>query len=472
MMVLPVRMMTKISPASHIFDIYTPLKGVARVTVISGRGFVEEKRTLRSVDVPDVYLKLQLGTSAPWRTPTVRNDRNPNWVAQQQRAETKEAYQNVKDFLVADLDQILSIQAWDEDKGAMDADDLLGYTEVTVAQLLLAGRSMELELWTRERKGSSKPSGALVTIGLEYFPFTTAVRPDVKSKNVIDAPINSSNQIVGLITVLVSQAFDLPVPKDEGESFVRVLHGDKVVGSTSTVTPLPGYDALNPLYNAPFHIPLTGTDCLKSEIKLTLINKATVIGEVKLAAKEILAAKNGSIRAKKNVGEDGASLEFALLVLGLASNSDTDVTLASVPSISPTSVTGSQASRQIDISILKGHGFAAKKKGRFRKVDVPDVYCILSKFGSSPQSWRTKTIKNSIAPKWDEARKFYMTSANNVINVDVYNENRKTKDDYYGSARISVGKVMLSGGTADVEITSDDGRKTGLFLTISVKYTN
>jgi len=477
MVVQPVRMMTKLSPATHLFDIYTPLKGVARVTVISGRGFVEEKRKLLSNDVPDIYLKVQLGASTPWKTPTIHNDLNPNWSKIRQQStdgQDKDGKnQNVKDFLLADLDQILTIHAWDEDAGTMDSDDFLGYTKVTVGQLLLSGNAMELELLIEEKKGSLKPTGAFITVGLDLLPFTTLLPSAFESKTIMDAPIHPSNQLVGLATVLVSQAFDLPVPKEEAESFVKVLHGDKVVGFTGTVTALPGYDAINPMYEVPFHISLTPSTYDKSEIKLQLINKEMMIGELVIGPKELLESTNGSIREKKIIGKNGASLEYAVSVCGVASKSMSPKDVSSVSSISPTSVVGAQVSKQIEIAIVKGCGFKAKKKGRLiKKLDVPDVYCIV-KFGSNPQSWRTKTIKDSTTPTWNETRKYTMTSPSNAISIDVYDENRKTKDNSFGSARISVGKIMLAGGTTDVEITAADGKsRRGVFITISVKYKN
>ena len=479
MVVLPVRMMTKLSPQTHLFDIHTPLKGVARVTVISGRGFVEEKRKLRSNDVPDIYLKVQLGASSPWKTPTIHNDLNPNWTKiHQQNLDGQEKdwkNQNVKDFVLADLDQILTIQAWDEDSGTIDTDDLLGFTKVTVGQLLLSGNAMELELLKEERKGSLKPTGSFVTVGLDLLPFTTVLPSSLEWKAILEAPIHPSNQLVGLATLLISQAFNLPVPKEEAESFVKVLHGENVIGFTGTVTALPGYDAVNPLYEVPFHIPLTPLTYNKSEIKLQLINKETMIGELVIEPKELLESKTGSMREKKNIGKEGASLQFALSLCGVASKfvSPTDISAPSMSSISPSSVVGAEISKQIEITIVKGSGFKAKKKGRLiKKLDVPDVYCIM-KFGSSPQSWRTKTIKDSTTPAWGESRKYTMTSPSNAITIDVYDQNRKTKDHYYGSARISVGKVMLAGGTTDVEITATDGNsRTGLLITVSARYKN
>ena len=58
-----------------------------------------------------------------------------------------------------------------------------------------------------------------------------------------------------------------------------------------------------------------------------------------------------------------------------------------------------------------------------------------------------------------------MTSPNQVISLDVYDENRKGKNDYLGSARVTVGKVLLDGGSSELEL-QENGTGTGAFITI------
>lgn len=55
MMVLPHRSLYKMDYACSLMDVYRPPIGIARVTLLSGRGFQVEKRMLRSDDIPDVY---------------------------------------------------------------------------------------------------------------------------------------------------------------------------------------------------------------------------------------------------------------------------------------------------------------------------------------------------------------------------------------------------------------------------------
>lgn len=78
MIVLPNRMMYKMDPANNFFATYQPPIGIARVTLIVGNGFVEEKRSLRSADVPDVYCVIKLGGKL-WKTSTIRDSLKPVW---------------------------------------------------------------------------------------------------------------------------------------------------------------------------------------------------------------------------------------------------------------------------------------------------------------------------------------------------------------------------------------------------------
>lgn len=475
MVVLPIRMMTKLAPTTSFLDVHTPPRGVARVTLLRGRGFQVEKRALRSADIPDVYVCMKLGTSKEWKSPTVRNHLSPDWqTSSNSNSGSGKSHDNVNDFLLSDLDQIINIEAWDEDKGPMDADDWLGCAQVTVGHILLAGKALEVELWSREKKGSSKPTGAFVTISVDVLPFTTPVQSSLVQMDQA-APVHPDNQLVGLLTVLVTRAFDLPVPKKEAASFVKALHGDTEIGVTGTVVDLPGYDALNPLYEIPFYVPLSPSMWKKKDsIQLQLINKETVLGVISVTQDELLKAKNGTVQEKRLIGNDGAALEFSVSLSGLAASNSagtldakgasSTTTAASAPS------SGGGQLQRVKLSIVKGFGFEAKKKRRFKKTDVPDIYCIV-KFGSNPQTWRTSTVKNSTTPTWkDEDKVFEMYSPNNIISIDVYDENSRTKDDYYGNARISVGKVLLAGGSTDVEITTKDGKsKSGLFLTVQIQ---
>merc|ERR1712238_175984 len=91
---------------------------------------------------------------------------------------------------------------------------------------------------------------------------------------------------------------------------------------------------------------------------------------------------------------------------------------------------------------------------------APTMYCTI-KFGSSPAVWRTPTIKNNENPTWDNTvtQEYIMESMNQVLSIDVWDENRKSNDQLYGNARTSIGKILLNGGTLDVEVEHKNNNK-------------
>ena len=549
MIVLPLRMVYKMTPATNFGDIYTPIKGVARIFLKTGRGFVIEKHLVGKDDIPDVYCNIQLGCEKPiWRTTTIQDSLTPVW--------NDDEYH---DFVVSDHDQIINVDVFDEDNGTFDADDYLGSAQVTVGQLLLASsKGMELPLVVKQKKGNDQLTGAHITLGMQIFPFTTTDHSSITSsssstskevtppatptrsklrlsfkknkedrKQEVALKKQKHQPLVGLLTILVLQAYNVPLAKEDAETYVQVTYGEnlkddanKDLGKnatktddgppttfqTSVVVDYPGYDAINPVYEIPFHVPLS-PDNINGDIKLKLINNrpdpsikskdntTTILGEIVIKYDELLSAMKGTIQGKRPIGKDGAELEFSISLAGTSKSggnmsifattksgkagdskprsidtaSDTTQSEASTAENSPHNMTAALSKERVRVAIERGHGFQVRKKKRmFKKDDIPDVYCIM-KFGSMPQTFRTTTIKDSIEPSWDtteEYQDYTLTSPNEVIHIDVYDENRKTKDDHFGTARISVGKVLLNGGSMDVEVMSGQNQKTGMFLTV------
>ncbi|KAG7373474.1 C2 domain containing protein [Nitzschia inconspicua] len=465
-MVLPVKMTYVINPVTDFRDMYTSsILGLARIRAHSGRGFQPQKRTLRSHDVPDVYLKIKLGREQPWKTKTIHNELNPKWD------HTTEYH----DFLLCSKEQVIVIEAHDEDKGAMDGDDFLGKATVTVGQVLLlasgAHKTLEVELVKEERKGSIQLTGCFVTISLSILPFTTK---DLSSLNDnANEKDKTANRVAGLLTVLIQQAFDLPVEKKDAASFVKVWYGAKQIGVTSVVTDQPGYDALNPLYQVPFHFSLTVAELDKTEkasVKLQLLNQATeLLGEISIPHDKIVKAANATVRETAKIGTKGASLAFSVSLAGVSKNV-LEVTAATASSCGPTadvtaSTSYSPTTEIIQVSITKAYGFKIRIMGPFKRKDIPDVYCIL-RFASNPEVWRTSTVKDSVVPVWkNETRQFPLQSANQVISIDVFEANSKTKDEFYGNARTSVGKILLNGGSMDLEVIQSN-KNTGIYITV------
>jgi len=113
---------------------------------------------------------------------------------------------------------------------------------------------------------------------------------------------------------------------------------------------------------------------------------------------------------------------------------------------------------------VSGQGFKIKKK-KLRKNDVPDVYCNI-KFGSSPNVWRTATIKDSISPQWGESKVFPLKSDRTILNVEAMDANKKSDDTFIGTFRIQVGKVLLNGGQMEVELM-DGGVGQSAFVKVA-----
>jgi Ca2+-dependent lipid-binding protein len=90
------------------------------------------------------------------------------------------------------------------------------------------------------------------------------------------------------------------------------------------------------------------------------------------------------------------------------------------------------------------------KKRRFKRADV---YCKI-RFGSSPKVWRTDTVRNRITPAWNVISNCPLTDHGQIVSIEAYDEDtgRRDADDLLGSARIAVGKLLLAGGTVDVEL--------------------
>ena len=105
MMVLPNRNLTKLDMACSFFDIYSPPIGICRMTLENGQGFVVEKRSLRSNDVPDCFANLSVGDRT-CRSKTIKDSVSPVWNEKM-------------DFVLCDHDQFVSMEVFDEDNGKL-----------------------------------------------------------------------------------------------------------------------------------------------------------------------------------------------------------------------------------------------------------------------------------------------------------------------------------------------------------------
>lgn len=349
MVVLPIRMLYKMDLGNDFFATYQPPIGIASVTVVDGHGFVVEKRTLRKADVPDVYCNVQLG-GRTFKTSVIKDNLKPVW-------------NESADFLLSDHDQTINMQAWDEDNGTLDADDDLGTANVSVADILIAGKKMNVEL-QQDYRGT----GAFVNLRCDVCELTA----DIKSFETR----KGKNQYCGLMTILVTRAAKIPVGKKEAATFVKVTYGGSEF-LTSAIVDDVGVDALNPIYDAFFHVPLTKEIVSKGgTVVLSLMNGETILGTTSVTHSVLVKTPNRRIQEMRPIGDKGATIEFRVSLQGVkevsagASPATTSASITAAPAGAPVTPNGVQVVT-VRITAVKGWGFKAEKR-RFKKDDIPE----------------------------------------------------------------------------------------------------
>ena len=476
MMVLPNRMLYKMDYSNDYLKTYQPPLGIVHVTAVRGRGFVVEEGILAN-DVPDVYLLTQFGSSpTPWRTKTVWNDLNPVW--------DESAH-----FVLSDYDQVIRVHAWDEDRSPLDPDDDLGEAEMTVGDLLVAGGAAEMELLI-----DGEMSGAQVTLACEVLPLTTT---DIFS---FDDPLCSGpHKLCGCLIILVTKAFDIPLKVEKASTFVKVSFA-KHEFFTSVVTNYPGVDALNPVYDASFMVPLT-TDIVRSShnvagvVEISLIDNATVLGTTTIELSDLAEFPGNKIQQKRKIGRGGASIEFQIIMYGVdmskASQFISDIVAADhetlitpMKQITPVkqitlpspilndSITPRPGDMgKVKITAVRGRGFKIQKKA-FQKNDVPDMYLKMS-FGSgkNQQKWQTGTIKDSKMPEWNESTQFAVNDQEETLRIEAFDEDKGVGDgnDFLGYAEVTVTELLLAAKEVELPLTVTTlgkSQSTGTFITI------
>jgi len=395
------------------------------------------------------------------------------------------------DFVLCDHDQIVNLDVYDKDAATLSnwfdfSDDYLGTAKTTVGALLLAsGGQQTLDI--QDENTNSKSTGATVTIACELLPFVSNDLTSLKKKKIggqttrdADAALSSSSSTVaGFVTILIGGAFELPIEnKEDASSFVKVNCGEAEYVS-NTVAYTPGLDALNPLYDSAIHIPLKPEFMMDDEqdgdnkikpITISLMNKEKCLGSLVIDHETLVNAPNNTLKeSKRPIGDGGAALEFEIRLAGLRVGRRSQS--ATVPEGGEIAANGlaenaDEGTNVVRITAVKGQGFQKEHRGRFKKGDVPDLYCNI-KYGSNPTVWRTETVSNSLNPIWNETKEYPLLNHSQIIHVDCYDEDsgKHDKDDLLGSVRVTVGKVILAGGTIDLEL-ENEGKPTGAYITL------
>jgi hypothetical protein len=221
-----------------------------------------------------------------------------------------------QDFVLYDRAQMITIQhdAFDEDSAPLDPDDDdLGLATVRVDELLLAGRTMELEL--RDTK-KHLPTGAFVTMNCEIQDWTTDLA-SLKEKG-------DKHKVLGLLVVIINRGFNIPVDREKAASFVKVTYADEEFIS-SQILDYPGVDALNPSYDAAFEVPITSDMPTKGEkavVSIHLLNGAsepTLLGTTTIDFASLEDADDHTITERRAIGKHGVSVEYRVSLCGVQS---------------------------------------------------------------------------------------------------------------------------------------------------------
>jgi hypothetical protein len=476
-MVLPQRLVMPMDLGSYDYlDTYKPPVGMVRITAVKGRGFkVERKKFFK--DIPDVYCKISLGASAltdpPFKTSVQKDCLAPLW-------------DEAGDFILYDMDQKVYVEVWDKDS-AVDEDDELGAAEVSVRDLFRNDGPMELELALNGEKND-----CFITLGAELFHLSEHLQSLTSGKYW------GKDQLCGLVTIIVTKAMDVPIPREDAATYVKVVYGDdsdhEKTFYTGTVTDYPGIDALNPMFDCVFHVPVTAamiggggspkkSKNNKNNITFELIDVEGAngtkgngtLGEFTVTHESLVRANNHTITKTSHIGTNGAKLEYRISLKGMVSESEQMRWLSASLRKQANSNENNEATMvslyggledsngvTIRVTAMRGRGFPIKKRALGKKEDVPDVYCSVRLKSSSREVWKTAMIKDDTMPHWNEPRDYTnIIPSGDFILVDVYEANSKGSDELLGQAKFSIERLLRK-RLMEVEIQRES---TGLFST-------
>lgn len=224
---------------------------------------------------------------------------------------TTPEFDESQDFLLSDHDQIVTVEAYDED---VTDDDYLGTGTVTVDQLLSSPDGTVDVRLHHTRKGQGK-TGSYFVDGC-----TVTLRCSVFELGSNMASLNQGRNLTGLLTVLVANAYDVPGERKDAAACVKVTFGKRKF-CTPVISDVPGVtDGANPVFDATFLVPLQdeyNKTSVDNSLVLTLFNGKEEIGEVLVKRSQILAAPNLTIEQKVDVGK-GASVRFYVSLRGVS----------------------------------------------------------------------------------------------------------------------------------------------------------
>lgn len=267
MLVLPNRLLVKMDPANDYFNTYQPPRGILRLTVVSGKGFVIPKGFFK--DVPDTYCKVRVGAFKPWMTETKDNDITPEW-------------NESKDFVLSDIEQLIAVDVLDDD---LFGDDAIGGGSMSIGELIAKGKTADVKLLTKDKKSESLvDTGATITLKAEVFELVADVasfgHPEHKKKDLV----------VGLASIIVAGACDVPGDRKSIGPNVKVNFAECKF-MTPMVTDFPGMDPNNPAFDMAFRVPLTPEmTAAPSDFTFTLLDNKSKLGTLVIPFEKVVKA--------------------------------------------------------------------------------------------------------------------------------------------------------------------------------------
>jgi Ca2+-dependent lipid-binding protein len=297
MAVLPNRFLVKLDGNVDYFKTYHPHHGIIRLTIGQASGIAAPKkksgvsRLIQKVvkDVPDCYVKVNVGAEPEWRTSVRKNDAQPVW-------------NETHDFLVSDFEQGIAIDIQDDDLGG---DDDIGTGYTTIKDVILNGGSHEISL---THKGEA--TDARLTVHATFFEF-------VADANMLSAQNSQGPEdMCGLATILVASALGLSGQPKEMNPSVQVVWGDKKF-QTAAKTYTPGTDIFNPNFDQSFQVPLTAAMIVNpANFRISLMNKTAETGSAEVSFQDVLGAPDMIHEGNFDVGND-ASVRARISVRGI-----------------------------------------------------------------------------------------------------------------------------------------------------------
>jgi Ca2+-dependent lipid-binding protein len=126
------------------------------------------------------------------------------------------------------------------------------------------------------------------------------------------------------------------------------------------------------------------------------------------------------------------------------------------------------------LTIEQATGIKGERSGKMGRLldkvmkDIPDCYCKVN-VGAEKDIWRTKVLKNTIDPVWNETHDFLVMDHDQAVSIDVLDKDL-AGDDNLGIAMTPVKQLLLSNnGTEELTLVKG-GKSTDVKLKVKAQW--